>query len=126
VGKLSEKKAVLVIDDDKAIGAVLADLLQSEGFEVICCDSGLAALGLAKGKCFNVIITDYRMPGMDGLETTRALRLQCPDALIIGFSSEHKRNEFLDAGADAFFKKPFSFKEIISLIDGNIRYSVFL
>jgi DNA-binding response OmpR family regulator len=113
---MTEKKTVLIIDDDKAISGFLHEMLQSDGFEVSCCDDGMSALGLAKEKCFDVVITDYRMPGMDGVEITRSLRLQCSGSFIIGISSECKGKNFFDAGADAFLKKPFPFKDLISII----------
>src|SRR3990170_304310 len=96
-------KNVLIIDDDELISGALRALIQREGFEVTCCDNGLAAVDLAKGRCFNVIITDYNMPGMDGVEVTRALRAQCPGAFILGLTSASKEEEFRRAGADAFF-----------------------
>ncbi len=113
---MHDKKSVLIIDDDTVISDVLSDILQSEGCEVICCDNGATALDLSKEKCFDIIITDYRMPGMNGVEITRALRSRCGNSFIIGFSAEYKEKAFLEAGADVFFKKPVSFKEIVTLI----------
>lgn len=116
-----KKKTVLIIDDDELLSDALRDLIQREGFEVTCCDNGLAALDQAKEKCFNVIITDYNMPGMNGVEVTRVLRVQCPDAFIIGLTSASKEEEFRGAGADAFFNKPFSVKEVIVAVSGKLH-----
>jgi DNA-binding response OmpR family regulator len=113
---MTEKKTVLIIDDDKAISGFLDEMLRSDGFEVSCCDDGMSALELAKEKCFDFVITDYRMPGMDGVEITKSLRLQCSGSFIIGISSECKGKNFCDAGANAFLKKPFPFKDLISII----------
>ncbi len=113
---MTKKKTVLIVEDDKAISEILCDMMKSDGFEVSCCDNGGGALDLSKGTCFDVVITDYRMHGMNGVEVTRALRLQCPGAFIIGISAEYKDRDFFEAGADAFFKKPFSVKELISRI----------
>lgn|SRR5574341_81393 len=113
---MSDKKTVLIIDDDELLSGALRALIQREGFDIINCGNGLDALDMAKGKCFNVIITDYNMPGMDGVEVTRVLRSQCPDAFIIGLTSASKEAEFLRAGADAFLSKPFSVRDIIALI----------
>lgn len=121
VGNMLGKKTVLIIDDDELLSGALRALIQREGFEVICCGNGLDALDLTKGKCINVIITDYNMPGMDGVEVTRALRGQCPAAFIIGLTSAPKEEEFRSAGADAFFNKPFSIKEVIEAVSGQLR-----
>ena len=111
-----EKKTVLIIDDDTAISGFLYEMLLSDGFEVSCCDDGMPALELAKEKCFDVVITDYRMSGMDGVEITKSLRLRCPGSFIVGISAECQGKNFIDAGADAFLKKPFPIKDLISII----------
>lgn len=113
---MTKKKTILIIDDDDLLRGALCDLVQSEGFEVTCCDNGLTGVYLAKEKCFAAIITDYDMPGMNGVEVTRALSAQCADSFIIALTSASKEKEFLRAGADAFFNKPFPIKDIIQLI----------
>lgn len=111
-----EKKTVLIIDDDKAISGFLYEMLRSDGFDVSCCSDGMLALELAQEKCFDVVITDYRMPGMDGIQVTKLLRLQCPGSFIVGISAEYKGRNFIDAGANAFFNKPFPFQDLVSII----------
>jgi len=111
-----DKKAVLVIDDDENMRAYLHDILTSAGFSASCCDNGPAALDLAKRERFRVIITDYQMEGMNGADITRELRMRYPDSLIIGMSGGRKEKDFFEAGADAFCKKPFSPKKLLSLI----------
>ncbi len=117
---ITDKKTALVIDDDRMLGEPLCTTLESLGFETTYCDSGSTALGLAKEKCFAVILIDYRMPEMDGAKVTQALRLQCPRAFIIGLSAENKRAEFVEAGADTFFTKPFPFNELYEVIQKRI------
>lgn len=113
---LTKNKTILIIDDDEMLRIALCELVRGEGFEVTCCDNGLAAVDLAKEKCFDAIITDYNMPGMNGVEVTKVLSVQCPDSFIIALTSASREMEFLGAGADAFFYKPFSIKDVITLI----------
>jgi len=114
---MTAKRTALIIDDDQMIGEALRVMLESMGFETNYCESGAAALELTKERCFAFILTDYRMPEMDGVEVTRALRPLCPDAFIIGLSAENKRKEFIEAGAYVFFSKPLPFKVLLSLIE---------
>ncbi len=115
---MPEKKSVLIIDDDKHIHDAAQMILEKADITVVCCDNAAEALNLTKGRCFQVIVTDYRMPGeMSGVELTRLLRHRCPDSFIIGLSGERREKDFLDAGADAFFEKPFPFGDLISLIE---------
>ncbi len=113
---MAEKKTVLLIDDEEMIRMFIYEMLISEGFEVSCYDDWLSALDGSKEECFNVIITDYRMHGMDGAEGAKLLRIRCPDALIIGISAESKKRDFLSAGANAFLKKPFSPGDLMIMI----------
>jgi CheY-like chemotaxis protein len=113
---MTGKKAVLVIEDVSVIREALCSVLESEGFEVSGCDDGLSALAAAAEKDFQIIITDYRMPNMNGVDTTKILRERFPASIIIGLSSDNKSAEFLGAGANAFLSKPFKFDELTQLI----------
>lgn len=113
---MRKKKRVLIIDDNEQLRSALCDLIKGEGFEVTCCDDGLTAIHLAKEQCFDAIITDYNMPGMNGVEVAKALRAQCPDAFILALTSASNEKEFLLAGANVFFHKPFSITDIIAKI----------
>ncbi len=116
-----EKKTVLIVDDNGAVSGVLREILEPTGLAVSCCGEGYSALELSEKKCFDVIITDYRMPGMTGADIARLLRAQCPDALIIGISAGHKDKEFIEAGADVFLKKPFPFRDLVSMIQEKME-----
>mgnify|MGYP000477223559 CR=1 FL=1 len=115
--KTDVKKRVLIIEDNYMLSKVLQDLLESDGFEVSQCDNGTHALSVSESTCFDVIISDYRLPGLNGAQVTRSLRDRCRGSFIVGCSAEPREKDFLDAGADVFLKKPFRFSELISLIE---------
>ncbi len=114
-----KKKKVLLIEDEEAIRSFIQDMLTSEDFEVSCYDDWLSALDNSKEECFDVIITDYRMQGINGVEGAKLLHIRCPDAFIIGISAENKKGDFLTAGANAFFKKPFSPGDLLTMIKNH-------
>ncbi len=115
-------KNVLVIDDNRTTIDILRTILESEGFRVSYCENGKTALNRVKAGRFKIIVTDYRMPEMNGDEVTRLLRPLCPDAFIIGFSLELKDHAFFKAGADAFVFKHELVHELIPLIKNRTEH----
>lgn len=113
---MKKGKNILVVDDTPHVRDFLYNLLQEDGFEVSVCEDGISALNASIGSTFDVIITDYRMPFMNGVEVTKHLRLRFPASIIIGISMENARDDFLGAGADAFLFKPFKYDELVKLI----------
>ncbi len=116
---MPEKKTILVIDDDKGVRELLKEFLKLYGFEAYTIDSGISALNLLRKKYFDIIITDYSMPEMNGIELTRIIRTQYPHMLIIGISGNCEGKDFLEAGADAFLSKPLQLHELICLCCSN-------
>ncbi len=110
------KRTVLVIDDTLLVRECLCHALEADGFEVCECEDGPSALAVAAENDFHIIITDYRMPNMNGVEVTKHLRLRFPAAIIIGVSSDDKRADFLAAGADAFLLKPYAYDNLITFL----------
>ncbi len=95
---------------------MLQHLLESEGFDVRSCEDGIRGLELAKRKCFEIVVTDYKMPKMTGDVVTFLLRQSCPDAFIIGVSAEFQERAFLEAGANVFVYKELLPQRLGSLI----------
>ncbi|MBZ0157945.1 MAG: response regulator [Alphaproteobacteria bacterium] len=113
---MTERKKVLIIDDEQGIRDMLSMVLLMNNFESLCaCDGETAAL-LAERTCFDVIISDYSMPGMNGAEVIRKVRALCPRSFIIGISAGANRTAFLEAGADTFLRKPFSPDDLLALL----------
>lgn len=112
---MPEKKIVLIIDDNKGVRELLREFMKVHGFDAHCIDNGISALNLLKEAHFDIIITDYSMPEMNGIEITKAARAQCPCTLIIGMSGNSNGSDFLMAGADAFLSKPLQLQELLSV-----------
>ncbi len=116
---MTGKKKVLLIEDENAIRVFIREMLTSDGFEVSCYDNAVSAIDRSKEECFDIIITDYRMQGVDGVEAVRLLRIRCPEAFIIGLSAENVKRDFHAAGADAFLKKPFAPGSLLAIVKGK-------
>lgn len=108
-------KRVLVIDDDPLVGDSLKNLLEKLGLEASVVTLGLAALDLAARDFFDLIIADIRMPGMDGIETLKAIReirrrfgkppLQ--EMIITAYADPKVKEEAEQMEIREYFLKPF-------------------
>jgi two-component system response regulator HydG len=112
-------ESVLIIDDDKIVRDSLETLLKIEGFDVRCCDSGPSAVRLLQTMSFDIILTDYRLPHMNGDEAAKLLRYHYPDIYIIGMSIADMGTAFYMAGADAFIDKQRLVSELSTLLDAR-------
>jgi phosphoserine phosphatase RsbU/P len=102
---------ILIADDDAIIRALLSAALQAQGHDVVACDSGLQAWTVLRHSPFPVLITDWSMPDMDGIQLTEAVR-KTPRAsytYVIMLTGHGSREDYLTgvrAGVDAFLVKP--------------------
>lgn len=109
-------KKVLVVDDDIAILGLLKKYLKDVGYAVECAESGEDALALISGEPYDLVITDYVMSGMNGIELTmkiKDLNLSLP---VIAISGKDIKREFFNAGADAFISKPFVLDDLKKIV----------
>ena len=110
---------VLVIEDDPAMAGLLQKGLQEENHVVSVANDGRSGLQLAADYQFDVIILDWMLPGMDGLEVSRRLRKDGNSTPILMLTARDAVPDIvrgLDAGMDDFLTKPFSFAELLARI----------
>ncbi len=117
-------KKILVIEDTELIREFLCDLLDSAGYDVTCCQDGPSAVKAAARLIFDIIITDYDMPSMTGAEVATHFRERLPSSIIIGLSSGDRKEDFLNAGADAFLQKPYHYADLLAIINREMTYSL--
>ncbi len=113
---MKTRKSILIVDDEELFGTILQRLLEEEGYVVSNCNNPSDALLISRKRHFDVIVTDYSMPVMNGADFAKLMRYRFADSFIVGLSCEMKEREFLAAGADAFFEKPVDYEELISKI----------
>jgi DNA-binding NtrC family response regulator len=110
---------VLVIDDDAVTRDLLTEVLQGEGHDVVACDGGKAALERAAVEPFDLAVTDVRMPEMDGIAVTRALKARDPAMQVIvmtAFGSVETAVDAIRHGAFDYVSKPMNLTEIKSAV----------
>lgn len=104
-------KRVLVIDDDPVVGKSIDRVLTPKGYAVIAAASGEEALARLANESYDVVYTDIRMPGMDGLEVARrikAVRPWLPVVVVTGYGTEKNEAEARELGVTGFLHKPLS------------------
>lgn len=115
-------KSALVVDDSLTIRKLVGRCLQQAGFEVVEAPNGKEALDLAQKRPFSVIITDYNMPVMDGLEFVRGARdiEQHKFTPIIFLTTEvesDRKAQAQSSGVTAWIGKPFSPDKVMSVVN---------
>jgi two-component system, OmpR family, response regulator MprA len=114
---------ILIVEDDPAILKVLQRSLAYEGYAVDIATDGRTGLNLAHDHHPDLVILDWMLPGMDGLEVCRRLRLQggLPILMLTAKDTIQDRVQGLDAGADDYIVKPFNLDELTARIRALLR-----
>ncbi len=101
--------SILVVDDEEGVRTFLVDALETEGHEVQSAANGQKALEEVKKRSFHVVITDLKMPGIDGMEVVRTLRAEQPEVQVVVLSAHGTVTSAVEAmklGAFDFLQKP--------------------
>ena len=115
---------ILVVDDEQSIREMLEIYLQREGYAVSCASDGQEALAHCSQGRFDVIITDIKMPHMDGIELLQRVREFSPDTIFImitAFASYETARESMHEDAYDYITKPFYVEEIKRKIDAALE-----
>lgn len=115
---------ILIIEDEKGITGFLQQGLQEEGYEVICAADGSIGLAMAETEKPALVLLDWMLPGLSGLEVCKAVRRKKIDTPIIFLTAKDTVQETIEglrAGANDYIKKPFSFEELLERIKVQLR-----
>ena len=117
------RRNILVVDDEPQIARVLKTTLSSQGYGIRTATDGKQALQEMKSWSPDLVITDLRMPNMDGLELCRAIRAESrvPIIVLSVKGEETIKVEALDAGADDYITKPFNVNELLARVRAALR-----
>lgn len=114
-----ENSRILIVDDEQEICKYLSVLMQEEGFAALVAHDGHTALKMIVSETPDVMLSDIRMPGMDGIELlkeTKKLEPDIPVIMITGYAGIHGAVDAMRAGAHDYLAKPFTHHEVIRVV----------
>jgi len=111
-----EKKRILIADDEEIVRTLLAEALQFYGYEIDVVEDGVEAMSHIEQKSYDLVITDYVMPKMDGLELTRRIKAKYPHIPILIITGKAPVRDLLKYGATACIMKPFKIFELHNIV----------
>jgi len=112
---------MLIVDDEETLTYSLYQsfIISKQEYEVVTAATGEEATEKLSDTIFDLVITDIKMPGMDGLELLTLIKSKYPGTEVIvmtAYGSQEKREEALQKGASFYIEKPFEIKEIKQLV----------
>jgi len=119
-------KRIMTVDDSPSLRQMVALTLESAGYEVVEAADGNDALAKLGGREFHLFVTDLNMPGMNGIDLTRALRAMpeykfVPIVLLTTESQQEKKMEGKAAGATGWIVKPFEPDALLATVKKVMR-----
>ncbi|MFN2213285.1 MAG: response regulator transcription factor [Anaerolineales bacterium] len=114
----------MIVEDERAVARGLQFALQSEGFEVLCAETGQLAIDLAKTRNPSLILLDLRLPDISGFDVCRQLRkdgLRQPILMLTALDDPIDKVLGLELGADDYVVKPYNLRELIARIRSLLR-----
>ncbi len=122
--KGGSRARVLVADDEDAARSGMQTLLMQEGFDVVLAEDGSSAVARFEEDGADVVVTDLRMPGLNGLEVLRRVREIDPDAIVIlatSFADVETAVRAMHDGAEHYLTKPVQFDELVLVINRALQ-----
>lgn len=117
---MQPKLHILVVDDDERMTHTLSDILSVSGYVVVKADSGMDALEKIRSTMFDCVLTDVRMPGMDGVELHRQLRqIQpgLPVLLMTAYAADTLIRQGIEEGVVGVFDKPLDMTQLLGFLN---------
>ncbi|MGV8139310.1 MAG: response regulator [Mangrovibacterium sp.] len=120
------QRKLIIVEDSDCIREAIVFALQKSGFDVRSAANGLEAIAILNGEKFDMVLTDYYMPGMNGLELIRWMRENEPYKRlpVVVLTTENQRDIILqakNAGATGWIHKPFEIEKLTQTIRRIIR-----
>jgi DNA-binding NtrC family response regulator len=119
-----EGKRILVVEDDPGLRFTMTDALEGKGFAVTGADNGVEAIRRLLDEAYDVVVTDLRLPGKDGMEVLRAARGKNPPPSVVvmtGYASVESAVAAMKDGAEDYLTKPFPMDALLLLLGKILR-----
>ena len=118
---------ILVVDDEQSMRDFLAIMLKKEGHDVVTAENGTSAMKAVQSEIFDLVISDIKMPGMDGIDVLKTTKEISPETIVImitAFATTETAIEAMKLGAYDYLIKPFKVDELKLIINNSSSRSV--
>ncbi|MGE0088603.1 MAG: response regulator [Bacteroidales bacterium] len=115
-----KNKTILIVEDDKFIAFIIEGFLKGTGANLIFASTGEKAIEMALAFSPNLILMDIKLPGINGLETTRIIKKTLPDTIILAqtaYASDADKQLAFDSGCSDFLAKPILREKLLNKIE---------
>ncbi len=115
---------ILIVDDERSMRDFLAILLKKEGHEVVAAADGVDALKAVQGEIFDLVISDMKMPGVDGMGVLKSIKEVSPETAVVmitAYATAETAVEAMKAGASDYIIKPFKVDELKLIINNSLE-----
>jgi DNA-binding NtrC family response regulator len=119
-----EGKRILIVEDDPGLRFTMTDALEGNGYAVTGADNGVEAIRRLFDGAFDLVVTDLRLPGKDGMEVLQAARGKTPPPSVVvmtGYGSVESAVAAMKSGAEDYLTKPFPVEALLLLLDKILR-----
>ena len=110
---------ILVVDDDETIRSAVSDILEKIGLKVSSAGNGEKGMDLFVNSKFDLVVTDFDMPGMNGIDLANKIKTKSPSTVILLMTGDEKEfilSRIKDTGIDQAIFKPFTFREMAEAV----------
>ena len=114
---------IMLVDDDAALRLTLQAILIDEGWDVVSAKDGFQAIQLASESQFALILMDFKMPGMNGVEALlkiKGILPNCVEVMMTGHAEEHQIEEALSNGVMTVLSKPVEIEKLLEIVDSVV------
>ena len=119
LNKISPRTSILIVDDKPELAMSLHDILVSLGHEAETANDGSKAIELVEARPFDILLIDIRMPGINGIDAFREIKLRQPTIEVImmtAFTIDEVVSDALENGAYGILFKPFDVRKLLELV----------
>lgn len=120
---MTDPPRILIVDDEECIRLFVQEALAMEGYDCTAADCADAALELIATHAFGLLITDVKMPGMDGISLmreARKIRPELPTLVITGYATGSAAREHVEHEVQGYLLKPFTLTEFLEAVTGAL------
>ncbi len=121
---MAKKFSILIVDDEQSVRDSLYDWFIDDGYRVECAENAKKALGILETECYDIVLADIKMPGMNGLEMLKRIKFLKEDSIVIimtAFATVNTAVQALKDGAFDYVTKPFDPDDLSHLIRNAVK-----